>query len=431
MTKLTCYGGAGSATGANFLLEIDNKKILVDCGLEQGTRSEEHNRRKFEYNPAEINYLFVTHAHIDHTGLIPRLYREGFRGEIFSTIETKEIAELLLIDAVKINGDMPLYGLNDVSGALSLWKTLKYHEPRDFEGFTLELFNAGHVLGSASFRLTTDKGSMLFSGDIGNSPSPILSDFEKVSGLKYLLMESVYGDKNHESKKDRDEKFKRIVENSIKMGGTLLLPAFSLERTQVILHELDKLFENGVESVPVYLDSPLGIRITAIYKRIKNLYGEDSKFKELRETVKIQDSKEIAKTPGSKIIIAGSGMSTAGRILNHEEIFLPDPNSTILIIGYQAAGTLGRQIEEGIKKLMINEREVAVRARVEKIEGFSAHADSDTLVDFVSTSAETLKRVFVAMGEPKSAVFLTQRLRDELEVDAVVAEKGRVYEVDL
>ena len=272
---------------------------------------------------------------------------------------------------------------------------------------------------------------MLFSGDIGNSPSPILPRFEKVSGLKYLLMESIYGDKNHESAKARDEKFKRIVEESIRKGGTLLIPAFSLERTQILLHELDKLFENGMASAPVYLDSPLGIRITEIYKRIKNLYGEDLKFKELHETAKIEDSKNIANTPGPKIIIAGSGMSTAGRILNHEEIFMPDPNSTILLVGYQAAGTLGRQIEEGVKKLIINEKEIIVRAKVEKIEGVSAHADSNALVEFVEVSQETLKKVFVAMGEPKSAIFLAQRLRDELEVDAVVAERLKTYELDL
>ncbi|MDO8565419.1 MAG: MBL fold metallo-hydrolase, partial [bacterium] len=261
--------------------------------------------------------------------------------------------------------------------------------------------------------------------------------------INFLLMESVYGDRNHESKEVRDEKFERVVRESIERGGTLLIPAFSLERTQVMLYELDNLFESKkLPSVPVFLDSPLAIKVTEIYERVSTLFNQESraelkrgddlfKFEKLRKTAEVRDSREIANISGPKIIIAGSGMSTAGRILYHEEMFLPDPNSTILLAGYQAAGTLGRQIADGAKSIVIDGRPVEVRARVEKIDGFSAHADSNALVDFVSHSAKTLKKVFVAMGEPKSAIFLAQRLRDELDVDAVVAEKGKSYELDL
>jgi metallo-beta-lactamase family protein len=413
--------------------------------LQGALDSKSVNARKFEYDPQSVNFLFVTHAHIDHIGLIPKLYKEGFRGTIYSTEETRAIAELLLQDAAKINASEaePLYHSEDVEACLSLWKTLKYHAPHEFPGFTIELYNAGHVLGSAMVKFTTEAGNMLFTGDIGNSPSPILPDVEKVSELDYLLMESVYGDRNHESKALRDEKFKKVVTESVKRGGTLLIPAFSLERTQVMLYELDNLFESGqVPAVPVFLDSPLAIRITEIYEKVKNLYNERSesdrrggddifKFEKLRQTASIRDSREISSVAGPKIIIAGSGMSTAGRILAHEELYLPHPNSTILLAGYQGAGTLGRQIAEGMKNIMIDGRKVPVRARVEKIDGFSAHADSDALVNFVETSQQTLKKAFVAMGEPKSAIFLAQRLRDELEVDAVVAEKGKVYDLDL
>ena len=447
MARLTCYGGAGATTGANFLLEFGGKKILVDCGMLQGAgEAKTENAKKFSYDPKEVDFLFVTHAHIDHVGLIPKLYKEGFRGEIYSTAETKNIAKLLLLDAAKINADKetPVYGPEDVSACFAAWHELHYHEPKDFGGFTLELFNAGHVLGSAMLKFSTPRGkSMLFSGDIGNSPSPILPDVEKVIGLDYLLMESVYGDRNHESKSERDLKFEKAVSDGIKRGGTILIPAFSLERTQIILYELDNLFESGrLPAVPVFLDSPLAIRITEIYEKVKNLYnavsekdkreGDDIfKFPKLKETATVRDSREIAKVPGAKIIIAGSGMSSGGRILAHEEMFLPDPNSTIILAGYQAAGTLGRQIEEGVKEVVIDGSRVAVKAKVEIIHGFSAHADSDALVRFVEASAGTLKKVFVAMGEPKSAIFLAQRLRDELEVDAVVAEKGKVYELDL
>ncbi len=447
MAKLTCYGGAGSATGANFLFEIGAKRILIDCGMQQGGESAHaHNKKTFAYDPSSIDILFVTHAHIDHVGLIPKLYKEGFRGEIYSTKETMEIGNLLMLDAVKIGreNETPLYTVDDVSGAMSLWKELDYHEPRDFGDFTLELFDAGHVLGSAMYKFTTKEGkTMLFSGDIGNSPSPLLRDRENVEGLDYLLMESVYGDRNHEDRSLREEKFKLIVSESIKRGGALLIPAFSLERTQVILSLLDNLFESKlVPQVPVFLDSPLAIKITAIYERGGKRYNESAqkelargddifKFSKLKEIARAQDSREIARIEGAKIIIAGSGMSTAGRILGHEIHYLPDPKSTLLLMGYQATGTLGRQIEEGVKKVTIDDEQVIVRAHIEKIDGFSGHADSDALVEFVSHSEKTLKKVFVGMGEPKSQIFLAQRLQDELDLEAVATEEGKSYEVDL
>ena len=450
MAKLTCYGGAGATTGANFLLEVGGKKILIDCGMLQGTLgADKHNARVFEYEAGSIDMLFVTHSHIDHIGLIPRLYKDGFRGAIYSTPETKSIAYLLLEDSAKINKDKedPLYDSGDVRGVMELWQEVAYHEKKSFSlddgELTVEFFDAGHVLGSSMIRFSTSLGSMLFTGDLGNSPSPILKDTEEVRGLDYLLMESVYGDRNHQDKGERDEKFKTIVKEAIERGGALIIPAFSLERTQVLLYTLDNLIESGeVKSVPVFLDSPLGIKITKIYESVSKHFNTEAQkeiksgddifgFSSLKKTIQSRDSREIMNTTGPKIIIAGSGMSTGGRILGHEEVYLPDEKSTLLLVGYQGAGTLGRELEEGAKKVLIDEKEVAVRAKIEKIDGYSAHADSDTLVAFVSKTKDSLKKVFVAMGEPKSSIFLAQRLRDELEVDAVVAEKGRVYELEL
>lgn len=428
------------------MFELGGQKLLIDCGMQQGgEEAKKHNKKKFEYEPAEVDILFVTHAHIDHVGLIPKLVKEGFKGDIFSTAETKQLAELLMLDAAKIArmNEEVLYTPEDVSKSLMNWKTLLYHKPYNMGNFTVELFDAGHILGSSMFKFTVGGKTMLFTGDLGNSPSPLLPDVEKIKGLDYLLMESVYGDRNHEHRGLREEKFKRVVAEAIARGGTLLIPAFSLERTQEILARLDDLFESGeIPAVPVYLDSPLALKITSIYEHAGKRFnkeiqteidgGDDVfRFKNLRETAKVEDSRAISRTPEPRIIIAGSGMSTAGRIVGHEARHLPRANSTILFMGYQAAGTLGRQIVEGIKKVVIDDAVVEVRAKVEQISGFSGHADSNALVDFVSESAETLKKVFVAMGEPSSSIFLAQRLRDELDVNAIATEEGKSYEIDL
>ncbi|MDB5266666.1 MAG: RNA-metabolising metallo-beta-lactamase, metallo-beta-lactamase family protein [Parcubacteria group bacterium] len=449
---LTCYGGVGAVTGANFLLETGSKKCLIDCGLLQGVHgADEVNASKFDYDPTLIDLLFITHAHIDHIGKIPKLVKDGFKGIIYSTPETKAIAELMLMDTAKITegnarreGTLPLYTAHDVDRTMHMWRPIEYHAKQDFEGFSVELFDAGHILGSAMYKFTFSSGrSILFTGDLGNSPSALLRDTENVSGLDYLLMDSVYGDRNHEDKAVRDQKFKDVLRRVIEKKGTLLIPVFSLERTQVLLYKLNELFESKeIPTVPVFLDSPLAIRVTQIYERVSKEYkpsvqadikaGDDIfVFPKLRSIAQARESHELVRIPGPKIIMAGSGMSTAGRIVNHEMTFLPDPNATLLLVGYQAVGTLGRIIEEGGKEVFIKGERIPLRAHVEKIDGFSAHKDSNGLVEFASHTAETVKKVFVAMGEPRAAAFLCQRLHDELGVTAVQPERGKHYELDL
>ncbi|MEX2010327.1 MAG: MBL fold metallo-hydrolase [Parcubacteria group bacterium] len=458
LVNLTCWGGAGTVTGANFLLEIGpsqefgtTKKILVDCGLLQGVHgSEEENHKDFPYDPFSIDALFVTHAHIDHIGRIPKLVHDGFKGIIYSTRETKDIAELMMMDIAKISdsnarrdGTLPIYTNHDVEESLRLWQTIPYHEAKSFTDFSVELYDAGHILGSAMYKFIfpSDK-SMLFTGDLGNSPSPLLRDTEVVTGLAYLLMDSVYGDRNHEGTEERDRKFKEIIHRVIKEGRTLLIPVFSLERTQIVLYELNKIFnEEGVRNVPVFLDSPLSIKVTEIYEKTSAYYKDSVreeakhddifKFPKLLETVQVKDAEEINRTQGGKIILAGSGMSTGGRIVGHEAHYLPDPNATILFVGYQAAGTLGRQISEGMKTVDIHGAKINVRAEVIQIGGYSAHKDSNNLVEFVSASQDTLKKVFIAMGETASSIFLAQRLHDELGVEAIVPERGKTYKLEV
>ena len=457
--KLTFHGGAGTVTGANFLLETDETKMLVDCGMFQGEDfSDKKNHDPFPYNPNEIDVLFITHAHIDHTGRVPKLVKEGFNGLIYSTPGTKELAEAMLSDSVRVferkqreDGTKPLYEKKDAEKALSLWKTVPYHTPTHMEnGFCFSFSDAGHILGSSIIELSysqkENKGSgrkIVFTGDLGNSPAPLLRDTEFVTDATYLVMESVYGDRNHESVKDRVTILEDIIENTIKQGGALMIPAFSIERTQILLYEINNLVEEGrIPEVPVFLDSPLAIKITEVYKnRIKNFNPEVQEeiqsgddifnFPRLKFTERSEDSKRIASTPNPKIIIAGSGMSNGGRILFHEKRYLPDPKSTLLLVGYQAVGSLGRKIQDGAKKVTIMDEEVPVKASVVNISGFSAHKDSDGLFGFVEASEGTLENVFVTMGEEKSSIFMVQKIRDNLGVQARSPKQGEKFDIEL
>ena len=455
MAKVTFYGGVGTVTGANFLLSTDGCKLLVDCGLVQGSSQAENlNRSEFDYNPAEIDYLIVTHAHLDHVGRIPKLVKDGFVGEIISTPETKELAELILEDTVKVlvaeaqrEGILPLYEVKDIAPALALWTTLPYHTKKDLkDGVSLYLKDAGHILGSAMVEIARGPNKMVFTGDLGNSPSILLKDTEDITDANYILMESVYGDRNHEPKEERTKKLKEVIEDTIKYKRTLIIPAFSLERTQMILYEMNELFESGgiKMRVPVFLDSPLAIKITGVYEKYTEDFNDKARadiksgddifnFPGLKFIVQGGESKMIEKTPNPKIIMAGSGMSTGGRVITHEKYYMDNPDAEILFVGYQAAGTLGRQLQDGAKKVTIYGEEKEVHAKIDSIAGYSSHKDSDHLVEFVAkaTEAGKLKKVFCVMGEPKSSMFLVQKLRDNLGVDAVYPEFKQTVDIDL
>lgn len=451
--SITFFGGVETVTGANFLVNIGDIKFLIDCGLLQGTMDSDYlNREPFSYNVADIDFLFVTHSHMDHIGRIPKLVSEGFRGVIYSTLETMEIAEVMYADALRVmeikdneKGLKPMYKESDVSKTFSLWKVLDYHKSKEFNNFSVFLKDAGHVLGSAmyefSFVLNGEKRKLVFTGDSGNSPSPLLCDTENITDADYLVMDSVYGDRNHEEKSTRDQKFIHIVKKVINSSGTLVIPAFSIERTQIILYQINNMIEDGfVDSVPVYLDSPLATKITSIYKKSNKFFNKGVKeeinsgddifsFPKLHIVRKSFDSQNIKNIAGPKIIIAGSGMSEGGRVVSHEAHFLPDPKSTILLMGYQAIGTLGRKIQEGNKSIIINGQKIDVKASVESISGYSSHKDSDGLISLVSNTAKTLRQVFVVMGELKSSTFLVQKIRDNFDINALVPEKAKEYKL--
>ena len=442
--KIKFCGGTGSVTGANFLLEIDGKKILVDCGLTQGFKvADDINWDPFPYDSKEIDILFVTHAHVDHLGRIPKLLHEGFKGKIYSTEPTHALALPMLEDTAGIlskNTELNLdkiYSPENLKTTLSLWQGFDYHQDiKVTPDLTVSFLNAGHILGSAMVLFTYNGKKMLFTGDLGNSPSPILPDTERVTDIDYLIMESVYGDRNHESRSDRRRFLEETIEDNYKRKGTLIIPTFSLERSQELLFELDSLVENNrIPVMPIFLDSPLAIRLTEVFKKFRTYFNENAQkamshdkylfdFPGLHSTLKSEESKMIKDVPSPKIVIAGSGMSNGGRVVHHERHYLPDPKNTILLTGYQSVGTPGRLIQEGMKTVRITSEDVIVRAHVVTISGYSGHKDSDGLLNFVEDMQDSVKKVFVVMGEPKSAMFLAQKLQDNLGVDARVPEQG-------
>lgn len=447
------YGGVGSVTGANFMLDTGKVAVLVDCGLVQGDKfAKETNAQPFVYDPSKVDALFVTHAHADHIGRIPKLVHDGFRGVIHSTMPTLELARIMFDDALHImeyeakrDKRKPLYAQNDIDLALSLWKSVGYHDPINMEDDVIaEFVDAGHILGSAMVHFTRLGKRIVFTGDVGNVPQPLMGRPEVPKEYDYMVMESVYGDRVHEEVEERTAILQHHIEETIRKEGTLIIPAFSLERTQGILFEINNMIESGkVPSIKTYLDSPLAIKVTDVYRHATEYLkpevqdqikaGDDIfSFEGLSFTETMKESSQIAKASGPKIIIAGSGMSHGGRIREHEKQFLGDKNTTLLLVGYQTVGSVGRLLQDGAKQVWIDGVDVRVKAQVATIRGFSGHADRNQLIDLVYGGSEEYppKQVFVTMGEERASLFLTQRLRDYLGVNALVPEPNAEVEID-
>ncbi|MBM3256854.1 MAG: MBL fold metallo-hydrolase [Candidatus Liptonbacteria bacterium] len=455
--RLTFHGGAGSVTGANYLLEIEGEKkpikFLIDCGLHQGGHfAEKENFEAFSYDPKEIDALFVTHAHIDHVGLIPKMFREGFRGTVYSTPPTRDCAELLLLDSEHLlqkeaerERTAPLYTVIDIETAMRHWHGVPYHETIEYGGMKISFLDAGHVLGSSivkfEIREKNISRSIVFSGDLGNDSAPIIKPTEQVEAADYCIIESTYGDRVHEEAMKQEEALEDVIEATVKAGGTLLIPAFALERTQKLLYHLNNLFEKGkVPRAPVFIDSPLAIKLTGVYKKYEHYFNKETRaqvksgddilnFPNLRLCLTSEQSKEINEVMPPKIIIAGSGMSQGGRILHHEKRYLPDPKSTILFAGYQTKGSLGRAILDGAKKVTIHGEEVEVHARRVAVSGYSAHADQPKLLHWLRSMRYSLRKVFVVQGENGASLTLAGKIKDMFAVEAVVPKKGESFEL--
>lgn len=447
--KLTFHGGVGMVTGANYLLESGNQKILVDCGLFQGSSfSEELNYKPFPYDPREIAAVFVTHSHIDHIGRLPKLYKEGFRGPVFSTAPSKDFAEFLLLDSEHLlqeesdSRQLPdLYGKEDIAGLMNIWQTVDYRQPFKIGAFEIEFYDAGHVLGSGSIVISAENKKIVFSGDLGNVPAPLIKSTDYPKNADYALMETTYGNRVHEQLAKRKDLLEDLIEETAQKGGVLMIPAFALERTQELLFEINELVENGrIPALPVFIDSPLAIKLTTIYEKysgdlqyfnreavnLKKSGDQIFNFPGLRMTLTTEQSKEINSVPAPKVVIAGAGMSNGGRILHHELRYLSDPNSAILFIGYQAEGSLGRKILDGAPTVRIMGQDVPVRCKIRVIDGYSAHADQPQLLKWLEEMRFGLRKVFLVQGEKKEIDPLQNKIRDELAIATEAPSLGEI-----
>lgn len=448
--NLTFCGADLEVTGSCHLLEHNNKKYLIDCGMFQTSHFiDKRNYEPFPFKPAEIEAVIVTHAHLDHIGRLPKLIHDGFKGKIYANLATVDLTRLMLLDAVEIMlynqkkyGDVMLFDENNVKSVGRQMVGLDYDKKHRLDTdlfFTLR--DAGHILGSAWVEVEGGGKKIVFSGDIGNSHVPIVCETRPLGAIDYLVMESTYGNRNHESVENRIYLLQNAIIRAVLRGGVLMIPAFSLERTQELLYEINNLLENDlIPSVPIFLDSPLAADATDVYKKFPRYFDEAArylvnrgddlfKFAQLHVTRTSEESKAINNVPPPKIIIAGSGMMNGGRIQHHLLRYLPDNKNMLLIVAYQAGNTLGRRLLQGEKKVQIYGQEVQVKAEIKAIGAYSAHGDQNKMVEWVKEAKKIPEKIFLTHGEKEGMKALEKRLKKETGAKVVLPNFG--MKVDL
>lgn len=466
MAKISFYGGTGTVTGSKYLLESNGKKILVDCGLFQGLRElRERNWQELPFDPKSVDAVIITHAHIDHTGFLPRLVKMGFEGRVFTSRATGDLMKILLPDSARLQEEeanyrnrkgltshspaLPLYDEEDAKEALKrLVQVPNDGKPIDLcKGFKASFDVAGHILGASLVLVEMDDArennepiKFLFSGDLGHYDQPILKDPVSPPECDYLMVESTYGDRLH-SEVHSDTQLTKIINEAVDRKAPILIPAFSVGRTQEILYLIRELEEEKkIPVLPVVVDSPMAKQATQVYNRWNEEHDEDyasvlarkkhplrtgnmTTTNDRNESIKVNDMK------GTRIIISASGMLSGGRVLHHAKYVLPDPDATIIFVGYQAAGTRGREIIEGKKDVKIMHSRIPVKCHIERIDGFSAHADWKAVLRWLKGLPNTPNAVFTTHGEPESAAAMAEHIREEYGWNVIVPEYQQTVEL--
>ena len=459
--KLSFLGAAQNVTGSRHLLEADGARVLVDCGLYQERKFLARNWEAFPVSPKKLDAVLLTHAHLDHCGLLPKLVREGFAGPIYCTAATAEIARIVLLDSAHIQEEdaehkrrrhrkegrkgpypvVPLYTVAEAEAALPQFSPVRYEQTVKIASDVEATFcEAGHILGSSMISVQVGNGrkerTILFSGDVGRKNMPIIQDPSRVKHADYVLVESTYGDRVHPDAEDVENELARVINAAVEAGGNVVIPSFAVERSQDLLYHINELkLAKRIPDLRVFLDSPMAISVTDVFEDHPELFDEEMsrrvgrnrspfELRKLKMTRTSKESKAINRLRGTSVIIAGSGMCTGGRIKHHLVNNITRPESTILFVGYQAAGTLGRIILDGVEEVRILGQMHPVKARIEQIGGFSAHADRDELLNWLSGLREAPREVFVVHGEAESAERFGRYLRDKKGWNVTVPEYG-------
>lgn len=440
--ELSFLGGAGTVTGSKFLLNQNGEQILIDCGMFQGLKQFRLlNWDKIDVDAAKIKAIILTHAHLDHCGALPLIVRQGFHGPIFCTIPTMEVAKIVLLDAAKIQMEeaeyankkrfskhspaKPLFDLKDAEKVFPLFKPLELYQKIQIGGFQVTPKSSGHILGAASIFISSGDKKILFSGDLGRDKDPTMAPPDPPDNANYLIMESTYGDRIHSTQSSSDI-LKELIVDTWKKKSVLLIPAFALGRSQNLIYEIYKLKQQKQipKEIPVYLNSPMGQEICELYGQyLSNTNGLQEHFKEslkeIRFVASADDSKILNQTTDSCIIIAASGMLTGGRVLHHIKAFGENSKNTILLAGFQSAGTRGWSLANGQKKIKIHGSYVNVNARIINSDSFSAHADQGELLKWVSSMPIPPQKIFIVHGEPSASDELRKIIQEKLKIPAI------------